>query len=99
MSSHTAAVLHRAVCTALDLDGPGGIYLRVSDDDQDVETQRQTATEWLIAHGKDPAKVEWYIDIDWSRDETDRRPEWLRMLAEIDAGRRKWIGITAKDRF
>ena len=88
-----------AVSAALDLQGPGGMYLRVSDDKQDVETQRQTAIEWLIRHGIDPAKVEFYIDVDWSRDETDRRPEWLRMLADIDAGRRKWIGITAKDRF
>jgi DNA invertase Pin-like site-specific DNA recombinase len=80
--------------------GEWGIYFRVSTEEQNIETQFKTAVEFFIRHRLAPPPVDrWYVDIDWSRDETDRRPEWLRMLREVDEGKLRNLLVTAKDRF
>lgn len=79
--------------------GNGGAYLRVSDDEQEIGTQRTTIAEFETRNNVKIAARHRYEDVDWSRDEIDRRPEWLRMLADVDGGKLQWLVVAAKDRF
>jgi DNA invertase Pin-like site-specific DNA recombinase len=83
----------------MDLSGNGAAYLRVSDDKQDMEAQRQLIHKFEDRHGVKIKKAYWFEDKDWSRDEHDRRPDWLKMLAIIDRGEVQWLVVEIKDRF
>jgi DNA invertase Pin-like site-specific DNA recombinase len=75
----------------------GVAYLRVSDDDQDPETQRATIERWLEKHGLTVGR--WYVDKGWARHLADRRPEFQRMVRAVEAGKIDWIIVSADDRF
>jgi DNA invertase Pin-like site-specific DNA recombinase len=76
-----------------------GAYLRVSDDAQEIATQRKTINDYSQRTGEKIDPRYHYEDEGWSRDETDRRPDWLRMLADVDAGKLTKLVVAAKDRF
>ena len=85
------------IASELDLSGVGAAYLRISDDEQEIETQRVSVDDWAKRHGVTITK--YFIDEGWSRDEHDIRPDWLEMLAAIDRREFNWLIIEAKDRF
>jgi DNA invertase Pin-like site-specific DNA recombinase len=83
--------------STLDLSGNGAAYLRVSDDKQEIATQRRSIADWEKRHGVQLSRS--FEDEGWSRDEHDRRPDWLEMLSAIDRGEIQWLVVESKDRF
>lgn len=75
---------------------PVAIYLRVSTSDQSHDSQRHEVDRWLVAQGIDPARCEWYVDTESGR--TLDRPEFARMGADVERGRRKTIVVYRLDR-
>lgn len=74
----------------------GVAYVRISDDHQDMESQREIIRKWLTANGLRVG--EWYEDVG-SRHEAYKRHEFLKMMANVRAGRIDWIITDMKDRF
>lgn len=60
------------------------IYLRVSSDSQDVQSQRHACNQWLSVYGNG-ADVAWYIEEGISGD-AKVRPEYARIREEAVAG-------------
>ncbi len=77
--------------------GPRGVaYLRVSSDQQDMRSQRESVERWLAA--RNLTVIEWYEDVG-PRDLADQRPEFQRLLKGAQAGLFDWAVVDAKDRF
>ena len=68
--------------------GPGGIYARISSDREgdNLAIGRQLADCEALADRRGWTVVERYVDSDISAYSGKRRPEYLRMLEDIDAG-------------
>lgn len=75
----------------------GVAYLRVSDaSKQDHKSQRQVIQSYLDDAGLNV--VGWYED-SGSRHEAYKRPDFLRLLKDVEEGRIDWIVVDIKDRF
>jgi DNA invertase Pin-like site-specific DNA recombinase len=82
-----------------DLTGTGAAYIRVSDDAQDTARQYASAHAFEKRHGVTIPKHNWFKDEAWARDTADRRPDFQRLLKEVEAGRVQWIVVDQLDRF
>lgn len=74
----------------------GAAYIRISDDKQDMESQRISIKKWLTRNNLRCDR--WYEDVG-SRHESYRRPEFQRLLAAVSGGEIDWIIVESKDRF
>ena len=83
----------------LHLDGPGGAYLRVSDDRQETERQIESIRLFEQRHGVIIPKRLWFEDRGWARDEDKQRPEFQRLLKTAVSGGVRWIVVDSLDRF
>lgn len=80
---------------------PWGVYLRISrtDDRLGVERQLEDCTDQLELMGADPSKVVLFDENNTSATKgLDKRPEYLRMMAEAEAGRIGGVIVYAQDR-
>jgi DNA invertase Pin-like site-specific DNA recombinase len=77
-------------------DKPTAAYLRVSADDQKHDSQRAELRQWLERQGIDLARVEWYVDTETGR-KIDR-PDFDRLQADIDVGKRRTVVVYKLDR-
>jgi DNA invertase Pin-like site-specific DNA recombinase len=75
----------------------GGAYVRVSDDSQDAARQRSQIETWLSTHGL--PSIQWYVDEGGSRHKAERRPEFLRLMADVEEGKLDWVVVDSQDRF
>src|SRR5437588_5543196 len=75
----------------------GVAYIRVSDRQQDVESQRQVILEWAAKHGVEI--VAWYIDQGGKRHKAEKREAFQRLLKDAATGTICWIVIDSKIRF
>src|SRR5262249_39072967 len=82
----------------LNLDGPGGSYLRVSGDKQETERQLASRAAFEKRHGVKIADHHHYED-DMPRDLSAKRPDFQRMLRAAIAGTLRWIFVDHIDRF
>jgi DNA invertase Pin-like site-specific DNA recombinase len=82
----------------LNLDGPGGAYVRVSGEKQDVERQYADLAAFEDRHGVKVAEAHRYED-HMSRDLSDKRPDFQRMLRAAKTGVIRWVWIQRIDRF
>lgn len=62
-----------------------GVYLRVSDKDQNLDGQKAEVTAWITAHGMQPENCRWYIDKQTGK--TLNRKAMTQLRADIDAGK------------
>jgi DNA invertase Pin-like site-specific DNA recombinase len=69
-------------------------YLRVSSDDQTVDSQRREVERWLVGNGV--TEVEWYIDV-FTGTRMDR-PEFERLQRDVFNGEVKTIVVYKLDR-
>jgi DNA invertase Pin-like site-specific DNA recombinase len=83
----------------LDLSGDGAAYVRVSDDDQEPQRQRDTIHAFEQRHGVTIPPAHWFEDLGWARDTADRRPAFQRLMGLVEAGKVKWIVVAELDRF
>lgn len=83
----------------IDPNQIGAVYRRVSTDKQDAERQKEAVERWLASNDLTVNDDRVYEDIGWSRHEAVRRPEFNRMLREVDHGRIHWIVVDRQDRF
>ena len=74
-----------------------GVYLRVSDEDQKVDSQKLEVLRYLEANALDLAKVEWFID-EGRSSETLNRPAFNKLRKAIDSGRIGVVVVFALDR-
>jgi len=75
---------------------PIACYVRVSSADQRQDSQRAVIGQWLEANGIDPAKVDWYEDVESGR--TMKRPGFGRLQAGIFSGAVKTVIVYKVDR-
>jgi len=81
------------------LTGNGGWYIRVSGDEQDTESQRQSVQRWLTENRLAVGPQFRFEDDGYERDRPELRPEFQRMLKCAEAGLVKWIVADRQDRF
>lgn len=75
----------------------GVAYLRVSDaSKQSHQSQREAIQSYLDANGL--TVVGWYED-SGSRHEAYKRPEFVRLLKDVETGHIDWVLVDIKDRF
>ena len=74
-------------------------YIRVSDDSQVTESQKQTISKWAEKHKL--ALLLWFEDSEGKnpRDKASKRPEFQRMLKAVEAGLIDTIIVDRQDRF
>lgn len=75
---------------------PIAAYIRVSSKDQKHDSQREVIEQWLTGNGIDPAKVEWFMDVESGRKMT--RPEFDRLQAAIFSGIVRTVIVFKVDR-
>jgi DNA invertase Pin-like site-specific DNA recombinase len=68
----------------------------VSSRGQRHDSQRDALTQWLKAHGTDPAKVGWYVDTESGRKMA--RPELDRLNADVFSGAVRTVVVFKIDR-
>lgn len=85
--------------TDLHLTGTGAAYIRVSTDHQDTLRQHNAIHVFEKEHGVKIAEDRWYEDQGWARDTADRRPQFQKLLGDVEAGRVQWIVVDNLDRF
>jgi DNA invertase Pin-like site-specific DNA recombinase len=83
----------------LDLTGPGGAYVRVSDDQQDTQRQYEAIAAFEERHEVSIAPQHRFADEGWARDTAAVRPGFQRMLKLAERGDLKWIVVSERDRF
>lgn len=72
-------------------------YVRVSDPQQCVDSQRQVIKAWADGLG---IKVSaWFEDHGWARDLAHARPDFQRLMAQAEAGEWDTIVVSEPDRF
>jgi DNA invertase Pin-like site-specific DNA recombinase len=81
------------------LVGDGAVYVRISDDEQDVARQGDRINAFLKLHGATVPQRYWFKDEGWARDTAAVRPEFNRLLKLAEAGVIKWIVVSERDRF
>ena len=81
------------------LTGNGGWYIRVSGDEQDTESQRQSVQRWLAENRLAVAPQFRFEDDGFERDRPELRPEFQRMLKCAEAGLLPWVVADRQDRF
>jgi DNA invertase Pin-like site-specific DNA recombinase len=91
MSKHDAS--------QLDLTDQGAAYVRVSDDQQDTLRQYEAIHAFERRHGVAILEQHWFKDEGWARDTADRRPDFQRLMKEVESGRVKWVVVDRLDRF
>jgi DNA invertase Pin-like site-specific DNA recombinase len=75
---------------------PIACYVRVSSADQKQDSQRDVIRNWLESNGIDPAKVDWYEDVESGR--TMRRPGFERLQSGVFSGAVKTVIVYKVDR-
>lgn len=60
-------------------------YIRISDPDQNIDSQRDAIEKWLINHGNDLGEVRWYADKHTGRN--IKRPGFTKLHADILKGK------------
>jgi site-specific DNA recombinase len=78
----------------------GVSYLRVSDGEkQNPERQRESIRAWAAKRGL--TITEWYEDVQGRnpRDRAEGRPQFQRLLQDVQAGRLDWVIVDSQDRF
>jgi len=83
----------------LNLSGSGAWYCRVSDEKQELETQRTLILSFLKKNQLAISPLHRFEDLGLARDMSDLRPDFQRMIRAVEDGLIKWIVITATDRF
>jgi len=72
------------------------VYIRVSTTGQNEAGQRAAITDWLTAHGHDPATATWYVDKHTAT--TTARPALDKLQAAIFAGNHATVVTWRLDR-
>jgi len=83
----------------LDLNGTGGAYIRVSDDQQDTKRQYEAIQAFERQHDVRVLPQNVFKDEGWARDTAEQRPDFQRMLKQAEQGRLQWIVVSERDRF
>lgn len=84
---------------AIMRSGDGGTYVRVSDDRQETQRQRDIFDRWLTPLGIKIKPQFRFEDEGFSRDIPNLRPDFQRMMAYAEKGLLKWIAADVQDRF
>jgi DNA invertase Pin-like site-specific DNA recombinase len=66
-------------------------YIRISDPDQNIDSQREAIERWLISHGHDLNQVQWFEDKFTGR--TTDRPAFKALQAAIFNGEVKTVVV------
>ena len=75
---------------------PVAIYVRVSSDDQTHAAQEEIINKWLESSGFDPARIEWYRDVESGK--VFRREGMDRLEKDIFDGKVKTLVVYKLDR-
>src|SRR5688572_1474095 len=76
--------------------GIGAAYIRVSRKMQITERQRSAISEWAERHGVKAAHT---FEDKESRDRSEKRADFQRLLTDVKAGQIQWVVVEDLDRF
>src|SRR4051794_2973970 len=80
------------------MSGPHGIwgcYIRASRDFQETERQHKTIKEWATRRG---VVISHVFEDRGSRDKSESRPEFQRLLKAVEVGLLRWVVVVDHDR-
>jgi DNA invertase Pin-like site-specific DNA recombinase len=73
----------------------GYVVIRVSKDEQDRRSQQERCERWLKARALKPLEI---LSDSGSRDLSEKRPHFQRLLGLIEAGQVDWVLVAERDR-
>src|SRR5256885_17120976 len=79
--------------------GVGATYIRVSDDRQETQRQRDILDRWLTPLGIKIEPQVRFEDEGFARDIPEQRPDFQRMIRSAEKGLIQWIAADVQDRF
>ena len=74
-----------------------GVYLRVSTEDQTLESQRNAIKEYIAVRQEEFPEVRWYEDLGYSGGNT-KRPAFLQLLKDVGCRRIRTVIVYKLDR-
>lgn len=73
----------------------GYVLIRVSKDEQDRRSQLERCERWLKERALKPLEI---LSDSGSRDLSEKRPQFQRLLGLVEAGKADWILVSERDR-